>query len=100
MGNAQRKNDDDVSFAPESSANTSVSSISSASSASKVRETKEFIPPVLPDKIAREAVNNHLRYLKARGTTHISVHEVARALNLSAEQVKRVAVMVGATLED
>lgn len=100
MGNAQRKHDDDVSFASESTANTSVSSISSASSASKTHTTKEFVTSVLPDKVVREAVNNHLRYLKAKGTTHISIHEVARALSLSAEQVKRVAVMVGATLED
>lgn len=34
------------------------------------------------------------------GKTHVSAQDVARSLSLSVEQVKRVAVQVGATLED
>ncbi len=50
--------------------------------------------------VVKSAINNHLRYLKSLGKTHVSAQDVARALCLPTEQVKRVAVEVGAILED
>lgn len=79
----------EFSFSTEATSTISVYAI--AATSSRVRPQNGVI---------REAVKNHLRYLRSMGKMHVSAQDVARALSLSVEQVKRVAVQAGATLED
>lgn len=77
------------SFSTEATSTTAVSSIAATT------------PPLKrSDDVIRDAIKNHLRYLRAMGKMHVSAQDVARALSLSVGQVKQVAVQVGATLED
>ncbi len=89
MGKPSRAVAKDFSFSTEATSTGSVHTI--AATPSRLR---------LPKSVIREAVNNHLRYLRSIGKMHVSAQDVARALSLSTEQVKRVAVEVGAILED
>ena len=79
----------DFEFSTESTSTTSVSSLAATSC------------PLKPtNSVVRLAIKNHLRYLRYRGKTHVSARDVAQALSLSTDEVKRVAVQVGAILED
>ena len=75
------------------------------STGDKVAIRNEPLPPQtkreLPENsVIREAVYNHLRYLRATGKTHISTSDVARALGLPTSLVQHIALGLGAKLED
>ena len=43
------------------------------------------------DKVLKNAIYNHLRFLRARGETQISLESIARALDIPASDVRRLA---------
>jgi len=52
-------------------------------------------PWQVQDSVAKEAIYNYFRYLRAIGRMDVRVDEVARALGLPRDQVKRLASKLG-----
>lgn len=44
----------------------------------------------IPEKILKNAIYNHLRFLRARGETQTSPENIARALNIPVSDVRRL----------
>jgi hypothetical protein len=101
MGRALKKSEYDIAFSTNVSSTTTDSSLSAPGEPRKKVQYDTSKNPILPpDNVIREAVHNHLRYLRSVGKIRISAYEVARSLNLSVDLVKKAALQVGATLED
>ena len=53
--------------------------------------TNAKLPKEVSDRILRDAVRNHLRFLRACGRTHVTTEEIAKALSLSKTKVEQIA---------